>query len=87
MNGRDIPNEIKPALEIMNARLMAEQWKGMTASERIERCSALADQAMKHAETASLGLAEGYLQIAAQWLRLGEEIARERSAYDGENIA
>jgi len=61
----------------LDVRFTAQDWEGMTPSQRIERCTEMADEAMKLAHTASQRLAQAYLQLAEQWLRLANEIGAE----------
>lgn len=58
-------------------RGFGEAWDKMTNEERIAHCQAMAAEASKHAETASFSLAEAYLQLSGQWLRLGAQLASE----------
>jgi len=61
-------------------RGFGEAWEEMTNEERIAHCQAMAAEAFKHAETASFSLAEAYLQLSEQWLRLGVQLASEEGA-------
>jgi hypothetical protein len=61
----------------MDRRFAAEEWEQMTNFERTERCHTMAREAVKLAETAPPNLAEGYLHLAEQWLRLAVEISRD----------
>ena len=61
----------------MDRRFAAEEWEQMTNSERAARCHTMAREAAKLAETAPPNLAEGYLHLAEQWLRLAVEISRD----------
>ena len=61
----------------MDRRFAAEEWEALSVSDRINRCNILAQEAIKVANNAPPNLAEGYLHLAEQWLRLAMEIGRE----------
>jgi len=46
----------------------------------VMRCNTMAQEAIKLANDAPPNLAEGYLFLAEQWLRLGMEIGRQDSS-------
>lgn len=61
----------------LDVRFTALNWEGLTPSQRVERCTEMPDEAMKLAQAASRRLAEAYLHLAEQWLRLANEIGAE----------
>jgi hypothetical protein len=61
----------------MDRRFAAEEWEALTTADRTRRCNVMAQEAIKLANNAPPHLAEGYLLLAEQWLRLGMEIGRE----------
>ena len=61
----------------MERRFDAEEWSGLTAAQQIKRCQIMADEALKLARAAKPNIAEGYLKLAEQWLRLATELAVE----------
>ena len=61
----------------MDRRFAAEEWEKLADAERVKQCRIMAREAVKLAETAPPNLAEGYLHLAEQWLRLGVEISRD----------
>lgn len=61
----------------MDRRFDAEEWEALTNPERIKRCNLMANEAIKLANSSPARLAEGYLKLAEQWLRLGMEIGLE----------
>ena len=55
-----------------------------TTAERMDRCYQMAGEAMQLARDAPPRLAEGYLRLAEEWLKLGMEIGAEaRRAREG----
>jgi hypothetical protein len=61
----------------MDRRFAADEWEGLTIAERIRRCTILAEEAQKLAETASASMRVHYLKFAEQWLELAHEMARD----------
>jgi hypothetical protein len=59
----------------MDRRFAADEWADLTNSERIRRCQLMADEALKLSRAASPNLAEGYLRLAGEWLKLAKELA------------
>ena len=57
----------------------AEEWKTLTARERIARCLAYAEDAKRLGENASAEIRETYLDLARHWLTLAHEIETNRS--------
>ena len=64
----------------MDRRFAADEWETLTVSGQVERCEIMAQEAIKLANNAPPNLAEGYLLLAEQWLRLGLEIGRQDSS-------
>ena len=52
------------------------EWLRLTAAERAEKCRLMAEQTQSLANGAPPELREGYLRIAASWLRLADELER-----------
>ena len=61
----------------MEYRFNAAEWKKLTREQRVRRCRLLASEAIKLADGASQKVAEGYLTIAQEWLKLADEIEGE----------
>lgn len=59
----------------MELRFDAEEWARMTPAQRARRCAILAEQAQKLADAADGKFKPRYLELAAQWLALGREVA------------
>jgi len=57
----------------------AEEWKTLTARERISRCLAYAEHAKLLGESASAEIRETYLDLSRHWLTLAHEIETNRS--------
>ena len=51
-------------------------WADLPPAERAWRCRLLAEEAQKLAAGASVELADGYLKIAADWLKLADDLDR-----------
>jgi len=66
----------------MGRRVAADEWDGLTAQQCTKRCSCMALEAMNLAETAPPNLAEGYMLLAGEWLKLATEISRTNSNGD-----
>ena len=64
----------------MDRRFVAEEWKALRVADQVERCNTMAQEAIKLANDAPPNLAEGYLLLAEQWIRLGMEIGRQDSS-------
>jgi hypothetical protein len=60
----------------MDRRFDAEEWSELSHSEQLRRCQIMAEQALKLAKVAKPNIAEGYLNLAEQWLRLATEMTR-----------
>ena len=56
----------------------AEEWKTLTARERIGRCLVYAEQAKALGESASTEIREAYLDMSRHWLTLAHEIETTR---------
>ena len=56
----------------------AEEWKTLTARERISRCLVFAEQAKRLGENASAGIREAYLDLSRHWLALAHEVETTR---------
>jgi hypothetical protein len=56
----------------------AEEWKTLTARERIGRCLAYAEHAKLIGENASAEIREAYLDMSRHWLTLAHEIETTR---------
>ena len=52
-------------------------WSKLTVNERLEHCRLAAQEAERYASNASPHTRPIYQELAVQWLRLAEEIARE----------
>jgi hypothetical protein len=63
--------------EAMEYRFNAEEWKGLTPAERVQRCRLWAHEASDLAVSADRTLKRHYLDIAHQWENLAREIERE----------
>ena len=66
----------------MDRRFAADEWAALTNAERIKRCQRMAEEAMKLAKDASPSLADGYLQLAEQWLKLATDLGVEARRAD-----
>jgi len=58
----------------MEYRFNAEEWERLTREQRARRCRLLASEAIKLADDTSPKVAQGYLSIAREWLKLADEI-------------
>ena len=58
----------------MDRRFAADEWSGLTNAERMRRCELMAQEAMKLAKNAVPSVAEGYLRLAEDWLKLAMEL-------------
>lgn len=61
----------------MDRRFAADEWAALTNAEKMKRCQRMAEEAMKLARDASPNLADGYLQLAEQWLKLATDLGEE----------
>ena len=59
----------------MKYRFKAEEWNSLLPEERIQRCRILGNEARKLAFEAHPRFKPIYLEIAAQWTALANEIA------------
>jgi len=65
----------------MDRRFAADEWTSLPNTERARRCQLMADEALKLArEASSPSVAEDYLQLAEQWLRLATDLLTEAKA-------
>jgi hypothetical protein len=60
----------------MDYRFNAEEWETLSIEHRIRRCRLMAEEAMKLAQSTSPTVAELYLEIAGNWLKLADEMSR-----------
>ena len=60
----------------MEFRFNAEEWGQMTLSQRVRRCTILAEQAQRLADQSDEKFKPLYLDLAVQWLILANEISR-----------
>ena len=62
----------------MDRRFAADEWTALPNAERARRCQLMADEALKLArEASSPAVAEDYLRLAEQWLRLATDLLTE----------
>jgi len=66
----------------MDRRFAADEWAALSNAEKIKRCERMAEEAMKLAKAASPSLADGYLQLAEQWLKLATDLGIEARRAD-----
>jgi hypothetical protein len=57
----------------MGYRFNAQEWETLTGTAAL-RCRRLDSEAIKLSDDASPKVAEGYLKIANEWLKLADEI-------------
>ena len=65
----------------MDRHFTAEEWTRLTDAERITRCQSWADEALRLSRMATVPIiAERYLKLAEDWLRLAKELATVATA-------
>jgi len=60
----------------MDYRFNAQEWSGLSATERARRCRLMAGEAKKMAHTVKGSMRDNYLSIASDWEKLATEIER-----------
>jgi hypothetical protein len=58
----------------LEKRFSADEWKNLTAEERIRGCRLIAEEAEKFAATEHTDAAQYYLKLAKQWTELADEM-------------
>ena len=58
----------------MDYRFKADEWQSLTPAQRARRCRLMAEEAQELAKGAPVSVAEAYLRIAGEWLKLAKEI-------------
>ena len=64
----------------MDRRFAADDWAFLPNAERARRCQLMADEALKLAKEGSPTVAEDYLRLAEQWLKLATDLLAEEEA-------
>jgi len=65
----------------MDRRFAADEWITLPNAERAKRCQLMAEEALKLAkEASSPAVADDYLRLAEQWLRLATDLLTEAEA-------
>ena len=64
----------------MDFRFNAEEWNTLSHAERIRRCRILAREAETLAQHSAPHMKEYYLELAAQWKRLAEDMEHHAEA-------
>ena len=62
----------------MEYRFKVEEWKSLTPQQRASRCRLMAGEARAIADGAAPDVKFAYLKIADDWMRLSDEIEREK---------
>ena len=60
----------------MEYRFKSDEWNYLTAEQRVRRCHLMAEEAQALAGSASAHLAQSYMRIAEEWMKLADDIER-----------
>ena len=60
----------------MESRFNSEEWRRLSPTARVRRCTVMAEEAQALASKADGQLKDLYLDLATQWLTLAREIGK-----------